>query len=524
MPDSLPFPSPHPPSPPASPPPLPSPLPPPFPPSCFPPSPFPSFPQPLLFLPGRCPSQPFSAFPPSFPASPSLSPLPPLAPVRLLFFSSTSLPASALRPSRPPPAAFPPSAPLHRLSPLSSALPFPHPCAPILLLLPSRPPLPYAVFPLRFSPPLFFLRFSPFAFPPPFFPSAFPPPLFPLRSSPSALPPPLFPLRFSPPCLSFLPLAVFPRPPYPVQPDTSTWHFAAPMAAVHVSMSGRSVLATSASLRQPLSTHKDKDASFARLSAAHSRSVSLSPLLRTSSPTLSAAAAAASSAAPVVLVLAAKGGPKKNFKKTKKPAADPASAAEEAAADAAGTEEKPAKAPKAAKAAKAGSSSSSMKGRPAVDFTTEAMTDSSITVRVDVAGSETAMLFDGTLRSLAKECPPLPGARLGKGGKQAGVDKAVVLRFLGRSRVIGFIITELINKSLLAYLDQKGVASAGDAKTTQSSDELQAAYEPGKPFTFTAEVPYVKKEDEGAVGEGEEAAAAAGEGEGTEGSTKVEGA
>ncbi|CAI5978000.1 unnamed protein product, partial [Closterium sp. NIES-64] len=75
----------------------------------------------------------------------------------------------------------------------------------------------------------------------------------------------------------------------------------------------------------------------------------------------------------------------------------------------------------------------------------------------------------------------------------------------------------------------KGVASAGDAKTTKSSDELQAAYEPGKPFTFTAEVPYVKKEDEGAVGEGEEAAAAAaaaaaGEGEGTEGSTKVEGA
>ncbi|CAI7855093.1 unnamed protein product [Closterium sp. NIES-53] len=435
-------------------------------------------------------------------------------------------------------------------------------------------------------------------------------------------------------------------------------------------------------------------------------SLSLAPLLRTSSPTPSAAVAATA----VVPVLAAKGGPKKNFKKAKKPSA----AGEAADADAA-AEGKPAKAPKAAKAAK-GNSDNSMNGRPAVDFTTEAMTDSSITVRVDVAGSETAMLFDGTLRSLAKECPPLPGARLGKGGRLgkgrrlaircitvrpqrlsalcsllsalcsllsappfsrcaatpstppctpfpflllppspsilpfpytpfhfpappqsfpsltlpflspssllypllppsplplSQVDKAVVLRFLGRSRVIGFIITELINKSLLAYLDQmrlcggitaplllcmarltagdrvyhhrayqqvvagipgpgvapagdaktaqlsddppppfhprftpstpptspphlpsfspplsqKGVASAGDAKTTQSSDELQAAYEPGKPFTFTAEVPFVKKEYEAAAGEGEAAAAAAAaEGEGTEGSTKVEGA
>ncbi|GJP41736.1 hypothetical protein CLOM_g1377 [Closterium sp. NIES-68] len=181
------------------------------------------------------------------------------------------------------------------------------------------------------------------------------------------------------------------------------------MAAVPVSMSRPTVAATSANLR-PISTHRD--ASFSWLSAAHSHTACFSPFLHASSAPPSAAAAL--SAAAVVPVLAAKGGPKKNFKKAKKPASDsdtPAVAAGEAG-DAEG--KAAAKAPKATKVKK---ESSSMKGRPAVDFTTEAMTDGSITVRVDVAGSETATLFDGTLRSLAKECPPLPGARLGKGGR-----------------------------------------------------------------------------------------------------------
>eukprot|EP00475_Leptophrys_vorax_P033113 TRINITY_DN51802_c0_g1_i1.p1 TRINITY_DN51802_c0_g1~~TRINITY_DN51802_c0_g1_i1.p1 ORF type:complete len:265 (+),score=24.42 TRINITY_DN51802_c0_g1_i1:52-795(+) len=130
------------------------------------------------------------------------------------------------------------------------------------------------------------------------------------------------------------------------------------------------------------------------------------------------------------------------------------------------------------------------------EISVESADESSVRVRVHVTGQQTQQLMDKTLRSLAKDCPPVPGAKLGKGGKITAMDKAVLLRLIGKARVHGFVINELVNGALLSYLDKEGLAADGDAKTIESAEDLQAKFAPGQPFDFTAEIPVKPKEEQ----------------------------
>ncbi|XP_057815170.2 uncharacterized protein LOC131028834 isoform X2 [Cryptomeria japonica] len=120
------------------------------------------------------------------------------------------------------------------------------------------------------------------------------------------------------------------------------------------------------------------------------------------------------------------------------------------------------------------------------EITVESREDGKIHVRVNVSGEDTERTFDDILTKLAKEVGPVPGFRRQKGGKSGNVPKFVLLKMLGRSTVRNFVIQELISSTLADYTAQENLNVKEELNTKESAEELDAAFEPGKKFSFSA--------------------------------------
>lgn len=120
------------------------------------------------------------------------------------------------------------------------------------------------------------------------------------------------------------------------------------------------------------------------------------------------------------------------------------------------------------------------------EITVESREDRKIHVRVNVSGEDTERTFDDILTKLAKEVGPVPGFRRQKGGKTGIVPKFVLLKMLGRSTVRNFVIQELVSSTLADYSAQENLNVKEELNTKESAEELDAVFEPGKKFSFSA--------------------------------------
>uniref|UniRef100_A0A0D6R5X8 peptidylprolyl isomerase n=1 Tax=Araucaria cunninghamii TaxID=56994 RepID=A0A0D6R5X8_ARACU len=127
-------------------------------------------------------------------------------------------------------------------------------------------------------------------------------------------------------------------------------------------------------------------------------------------------------------------------------------------------------------------------------LTVESREGGKIHVRVDVPGKDTQKTFDDILTSLASEAGPVPGFRRQKGGKTANVPKFVLLKMLGRSRVRNFVIQELISSTVEDYIKKEKLKVKDQLDTKESAEELDAAFEPGKDFSFSVAIELEEEE------------------------------
>jgi FKBP-type peptidyl-prolyl cis-trans isomerase (trigger factor) len=112
--------------------------------------------------------------------------------------------------------------------------------------------------------------------------------------------------------------------------------------------------------------------------------------------------------------------------------------------------------------------------------------DGKLKIRVDVDGQATKRAFDTVLKDLARHAPPVPGFRKAKGGKTSIVPLNVIYQLMGPKLVRKFVIEEILKATLNDYVQKEGIKVKNELKTDQSSDQLDAEFEPGKEFGFDA--------------------------------------
>ncbi|KAL0290153.1 UNVERIFIED_CONTAM: hypothetical protein Scaly_2681700 [Sesamum calycinum] len=119
-----------------------------------------------------------------------------------------------------------------------------------------------------------------------------------------------------------------------------------------------------------------------------------------------------------------------------------------------------------------------------VEIVVESKGDDKMQVRVDLTGKETEIVFEKTLRNLARTAPPVPGFRREKGGKTSKVPRDFLLQILGEDRVTKFVIQEIVSSTLADY--ENLTVKDNKINTIQTAEELKSAFIPGSDFGFNA--------------------------------------
>ncbi|XP_073000213.1 uncharacterized protein [Typha latifolia] len=122
------------------------------------------------------------------------------------------------------------------------------------------------------------------------------------------------------------------------------------------------------------------------------------------------------------------------------------------------------------------------------DFTVAAnvVEDKEIKIRVDVSGAKTQAIFDDAFSKLVAAAQPIPGFRRVKGGKTPDIPKDVLLHIIGPSKVYKQSIKRIINYTVAEYVEKQSVKVGKNLKVEQNYEELEAAFQPGKDFSFDA--------------------------------------
>uniref|UniRef100_A0A7N0TL08 peptidylprolyl isomerase n=1 Tax=Kalanchoe fedtschenkoi TaxID=63787 RepID=A0A7N0TL08_KALFE len=127
----------------------------------------------------------------------------------------------------------------------------------------------------------------------------------------------------------------------------------------------------------------------------------------------------------------------------------------------------------------------------------ESRDEDRIQLRVDVTGEDTDKVFNLVLRNLASTAPPIPGFRRQKGGKTTKVPKDFLLNVLGEERVTKFVIQEIVSSTVADYVKKEGLlVKENKLNTTQTLEELQKMFSPGKEFGFNANLELEKETGE----------------------------
>lgn len=127
---------------------------------------------------------------------------------------------------------------------------------------------------------------------------------------------------------------------------------------------------------------------------------------------------------------------------------------------------------------------------PLKGFTVSAKTsrDGEIKMKVDVTGAKTQVIFDDVFSKLVDDAQPIPGFRRVKGGKTPDIPKDILLHILGPSKVNMQSIKKIINSTVAEYVHKKGLKVTKELRVEQSFEELEAAFVPGKEFSFAATI------------------------------------
>ncbi|MQL83667.1 hypothetical protein Taro_016164 [Colocasia esculenta] len=134
---------------------------------------------------------------------------------------------------------------------------------------------------------------------------------------------------------------------------------------------------------------------------------------------------------------------------------------------------------------------------PDVKIVVESRDDEKIHVKVDLTGEETQRAFDEVLTNLARTAPPIPGFRKTKGGKTSNVPKSFLLQILGRDRVTKFLIQEVVSTTMRDFVTKENLkVKSSKCNTTQTAEELESSFSPGKEFGFNATLEIEKPESE----------------------------
>ncbi|KAA8517314.1 hypothetical protein F0562_017607 [Nyssa sinensis] len=113
-------------------------------------------------------------------------------------------------------------------------------------------------------------------------------------------------------------------------------------------------------------------------------------------------------------------------------------------------------------------------------------------INVMVSGAKTQAIFDNVFSKMVADAQPIPGFRRLKGGKMPDVPRDILLHVIGPSKVYKQVIKNVINFTIAEYVEKEGLAVSKDLRVEQSSEDLEATFEPGDQFSFDAIVQQLK--------------------------------
>ncbi|XP_015868651.3 uncharacterized protein LOC107406063 [Ziziphus jujuba] len=105
---------------------------------------------------------------------------------------------------------------------------------------------------------------------------------------------------------------------------------------------------------------------------------------------------------------------------------------------------------------------------------------------IEVSGTTTQTIFDEVFDKMVEEAQPIPGFRRVKGGKTPNIPKNILLEVLGPSNVFKQVIERVINSTIAEYVEKGDLKVSKDLRVEQSFEDLEAMFEAGEEFSFSA--------------------------------------
>ena len=113
--------------------------------------------------------------------------------------------------------------------------------------------------------------------------------------------------------------------------------------------------------------------------------------------------------------------------------------------------------------------------------TQEKLPDSQIGLEIELSGDTSRNTYEKVVRDLARSSK-IPGFRKGK------VPRPILLQRIGKERIKGAVIEQLIQTGIKDAIEQESIEALGNYQLKSEFDNLIAGFKPGEPFVFSATV------------------------------------
>lgn len=113
--------------------------------------------------------------------------------------------------------------------------------------------------------------------------------------------------------------------------------------------------------------------------------------------------------------------------------------------------------------------------------TQEKLPDSQIGLEIELSGETSRNTYEKVVRDLARSSN-IPGFRKGK------VPRPILMQRIGKERVNGAVIEQLIQTGIKDAIEQESIEALGNYQLKSEFDNLIASFKPGQPFIFSATV------------------------------------
>ena len=113
--------------------------------------------------------------------------------------------------------------------------------------------------------------------------------------------------------------------------------------------------------------------------------------------------------------------------------------------------------------------------------TQEKLPDSQIGLEIELSGETSRNTYEKVVRDLARSSN-IPGFRKGK------VPRPILMQRIGKERVNGAVIEQLIQTGIKDAIEQESIEALGNYQLKSEFDNLIASFKAGQPFIFSATV------------------------------------